>query len=80
MIDTKSQGRLCVSTDGNAGPYIMVPVEQLSEVRSLLDSNQVGYWVDAQAISLDGKPPITVINLGRAGDAASVQRLLDSVR
>ncbi len=80
MIDTKTRRRLSVSTDGNAGPYIMVPVDQLSEVRSLLDSNNVGYWVDDEAISLDGKPETTVINLGRGVDAAKVQCLLDSVR
>ena len=56
----------------------MVPVDQLREIRSLLDANSVGYWVDEQAISLDGNPEMAVINLGRGGDAASVQRLVDS--
>ena len=80
MIDTKNQDRLCVSTAENAGPYIMLPVSQLSEVQALLDSNNVGYCLDTFAISLDGKPEVIVINLDRATDAASVQRLLDSVR
>ena len=78
MIKTRTNGSPCVSTDGNAGPYIMVPVDQLDEIRSLLDANNIGYWVDEQAISLDGNPEITVINLGREGDAARIQRLLDS--
>jgi hypothetical protein len=79
MVDTRTRERLRVSTDGNAGPYIMVPVDQLDETRSLLDASNVGYWVDEQAISLDGKPEITVINLGRGGDVARIQRLLDSM-
>ena len=77
MADMKAHGRLYVSTDGNAGPYIVVPVEQLVEIRSLLDTNQVVYWVDEEAISFDGNPEIAVVNLGRSGDAASVQQLLD---
>ena len=31
-------------------------------IRSLLDANNVGYWVDEQAISLDGSPETVVIN------------------
>ena len=79
MVETRTRERPRVSTDGNAGPYIMVPVDQLDEIRSLLDANNVGYWVDEQAISLDGKPEIAVINLDRGGDVARIQRLLDSI-
>ncbi len=71
---------LYVSTDGTAGPYIMVPVSQLDVVRRLLDSRRIGYWVEENAISLDGAPEVAVINLGRGGDAAAVQAVLDSVR
>jgi hypothetical protein len=57
----------------------MVPVDRLGEVRALLDSNKVSYWVDEEAISLDGNPEFVVINLGREGDAARVQQLLDDI-
>ena len=77
MIDTR--GPLHVSTDGGAGPYIMVPVGQLDEVTDLLDANKVPYWVDEEAISLDGKPEVAVINLGHGSDPAMAQRLLDSM-
>jgi len=79
MIRTRTSERLSVSTDGNAGPYIMLPVDQLDEIRSLLEANDVRYWVDEQAISLDGNPEIAVINLSRGTDPHQVQRLLDSV-
>jgi hypothetical protein len=79
MIDTTTRQPLLVSTDGEAGPYIMVPVTQLDTVTALLDANKVSYWVDEEAISLDGKPEITVINLGHRSDPATVQRLLDSI-
>lgn len=78
MIDTSTKKRLYVSTDGDAGPYIMVPVQQIDDVRALLDANTIPYWVDENAISLDGKPEITVINLGHGADATTVQNILDN--
>lgn len=78
MIDISTNNPLRVSTDGDAGPYIMVPVEQIDHVRRLLDANNVPYWVDEVAISLDGKPEITVVNLGGGADADAVQAMLDN--
>ena len=77
MIDEMTQNRLRVSTDGIAGPYLMIPMGQLRHVRELLDCHAIRYWVDSDAISLDGKPAIVVINFGRAGDANQIQTLLD---
>ena len=78
MIDVSTKKPLHVSTDGDAGPYIMVPVQQIEDVRASLDADSVPYWVDEDAISLDGKPEVTVVNLGRGSDAASVQKILDN--
>lgn len=77
MIDKMTKRPLRVSTDGVAGPYLMVPVDQLESVRKALDSHNIRYWVDADAISLDGEPAITVINFGFAGDADQIQSILD---
>jgi hypothetical protein len=79
MTDSTTQQRLLVSTDGTAGPYIMVPVSQLDEVKAILGRNRVYLWVDEHAISLNGTPEIAIINLGREADAAAVQNILDSV-
>ena len=79
MIDTTTRAPLSVSTDGDAGPYIMVPVAQLDKVKALLNTNKLPYWVDEEAISLDGKPEVAVINLGRGCNPAKVQTLLDSI-
>ena len=78
MKDTTTKEPLNVSTDGTAGPYIMVPVSQLDEVCRLLDEHHVRYSVEENVISLDGAPEISVINLGRGGDSKNVQRILDS--
>jgi hypothetical protein len=79
MIDTTTRQPLHVSTDGNALPYIMVPVAQLDKVKALLEANRVPCWVDEEAISLDGKPEVAVINLGHGSNPATVQSLLDSI-
>lgn len=78
MTDATTKTPLRVSTEGTAGPYLRVPVSQLAEVRRLLDSRRISYWVGENAISLDGAPEVAVINLGRGGDAAAVQTVLDS--
>lgn len=80
MTDVVTKKRLYVSTDGTAGPYIMVPLDQLHEVRQLLDQHNIRYSIDEDAISLNGNPYVTVIDLGRGADAAAVQAILDSVR
>ena len=80
MTDVTTQRALQVSTDGTAGPYIMVPVSQLDDVKRLLGGARVHYWVDENAISLNGTPEIAVVNLGRVADASAVQAVLDTAR
>jgi hypothetical protein len=80
MTDTTTQRPLRVSNIGTAGPYIRLAFTQLDEVRRLLDSHRIRYWVGENAISLNGGPEMVEINLGREGDAAAVQGILDSAR
>ena len=80
MTETTTKKPLCVSTEGTAGPYIRLPFSQLDDVRRLLDSHGIAYWVGENAISLDGAPEVVVVNLGRGGDAVKVQAILDIVR
>ena len=80
MIDRITLKPLHVSTDGAAGPYIMVPVSQLSALRELLDMHRIRYSVEEDAISLDGEPETAVVNLGHKADAPALQAILDSVR
>ena len=79
MTDTTTRQPLYVSTDGDAGPYILVPVALLHKVKVLLEANEIPYWVDEEAISLDGKPEVAVINLGHRSTPALVQSLLASI-
>jgi hypothetical protein len=77
MIDQTKKKPLRVDTDTVAGPFLRLPLAQLASVRGLLDRHEIRYWVDSEAISLDGKPPVIVINFGRKGDAAQIQAVLD---
>ena len=56
----------------------MVSVALLERVRKLLLENDVPHWVDHHAISVDGRPAVTVINLGQRADSRQVQQLLDA--
>jgi hypothetical protein len=78
MTDSMTNERMIVNNDGTGGPYIMVPVEQLETVEALLRDNNVSYWVDTDAISLDGRPAVTVVNLGRGANEIRIQKILDT--
>jgi hypothetical protein len=78
MIDTETQQRILVHTEGTGGPYIMVPIDQVGAIKQLLQDKHVSFWVDTDAISLDGNPAISVVNLGRGADVARIQQLLDA--
>jgi hypothetical protein len=77
MIDQETQEKLLISTDGDAGPYLMVPLAQLSEIRAILQQHGIAHAVDEDAIQLDGRPVIAVVNFGRRADTARLQQLLD---
>jgi hypothetical protein len=78
MIDETTQERLRVST-ADSGPYLWIAMTQLDAVRAELDRHKVRYWVDAEAISLDNEPYVTVISFYRSEDAARIQSILDEV-
>ena len=68
---------LHVSTDGTAGPYIMVPSGQSDALMAYLSENGVSGTLDLGAIQLEGKGVEDVIDLGMGADVAAVQALLD---
>jgi hypothetical protein len=80
MVDSQTRAPITVSTDGTAGPYVMVPLDQLDALTALLQRHQVSFWVDSDAISLNGMPEIAVINLGRGASVAHIQQLLDEAQ
>lgn len=78
MVDSETKERILVHTEGAGGPYIMVSVDQLEGIESLLRHHGISFWTDSGAISVDGGPLITIINLGRGVEGEQVQKLLDT--
>ncbi len=78
MTDAMTRKPLKVSTDGAAGPYIMLPVSQLAEVGDLLKDCGISFSIDENAISFDGRPEVALVNLTRGTDVAKIQSILDS--
>ena len=62
-----------VSADDVAGAH-----EQDLATQGKYGVSYLKYWVDEDAISLDGKPEVTVVNLGRDSDAKAIQKILDN--
>lgn len=78
MIDKATKKQVKVSKDGTAGPYIILPEEQVKTVCSTLSKNGVSHWVDDEAVSLDGEPAVATVNLAYKADPSLVQALLDA--
>jgi len=66
--------------DGTSGPYVIVPVGQLDQVRKILQDNDIPHWADHNAISIDGRSAVIAVNLGRGIDPRRTQALLDERR
>lgn len=78
MLDSTTHNRLMVSTDGNAGPYLIVPLPQLKQLKQLLTDHQIPYSAENTGISMNGKPVDVVVNLGRGANVTKIQSILDS--
>jgi hypothetical protein len=70
---------LTVSTDGTAGPYVIVTPNQYSAVAEALRTEGVRFHVDQDAVLLGGGTALAVIDLGIGADVERIQRILDRV-
>lgn len=79
MATSAADAPLTVSTDGTAGPYVVVTSEQLGLVVEALRAEGVRFQVDREAVLLDGEPALAVIDFGTGADVTRVQGVLDRV-
>jgi len=70
---------LVVSTDGTAGPYITVTTDQLEPVVKALRVRDIVVEVDDDAVMLNGRPALAVIDLSHGADVDKVQGILDGL-
>ena len=80
MTDVTTHNPMRVSTLGGVGPNIRLPYSQLDDLKQILDSHGISYWVRENAISFDGGPEYVIVNFGRNGDANAIQAVLDSAQ
>jgi hypothetical protein len=78
MIDVELQTRLIVHNEGTAGPYLMVPVQQLPQVEQVLRGADIPFHTSRDAVQLDGHDAIAVVDFGRFADAEAIQVILDA--
>jgi hypothetical protein len=79
MTDTTTNKRLSLAGNKEVGFYLMVPLQQLVEVRKLLDEHEINYWVEENAISINGRPAIAFVIFGLKTEKETVEQILDSV-
>jgi hypothetical protein len=78
MIDMTTNKPLRVLTDSTVGPYIQLAEDQLDDVRRLLETHSVRFEIEEGMLSMNDGPFIATINLGREGDAKTIQAILDN--
>jgi hypothetical protein len=78
MIDTVTKQPLKIVDDSRAGPYVHVPATQIDTVLRLLQSSGLKCW-QSGVMSVDGRPAMGFVYLGRNGNARAAQSVLDSV-
>jgi hypothetical protein len=79
MPISATEAPLTVSTDGTAGPYLIVTPEQYVAVTEALRADGVPFEADLDAVRLNGAPALAVIELGRGADVRRIQAVLDRV-
>jgi hypothetical protein len=77
MIDKRTGTPLRVATDRKSSPHLIVALEQVPNVKQVLDAAAVQYWVDDIAVSMSGGPMLTVINFEKTTNPDVVQSALD---
>jgi hypothetical protein len=78
MIDIETQKPLAVSVDGESGPYLMVPLDQLRQVREVLENHGIAHAVEEDAIQWDDKPAIAIVDFRPGADVSRIQAVLDA--
>ncbi len=77
MIDKTTGKRIEVKTDGNAGPYIIMPESQASKVRDLLKTKGVCFTENPNSIRGENGND-TIFDFGNGADVDKIQSILDN--
>ena len=76
MIDSELQKPIEVFDGGGAGPYLMVPQEQVPAVTAALRGAGMVFTVGHQMVSIRGGPYIAFVRFRRDADAGKIAKVL----
>lgn len=79
MTDAMTKTRMQVDGIGTDYSSLLLQLDQVEDVRHLLDRHGVQYTLDNFALSMNGDPETTIIHLKPRTDGRWVQQILDSV-
>jgi len=76
MLDDYKKQPFTVSTDGDAGPYLMVPPAQVEAVQLAFSKHKVSHAIEYDVSQNAGTGVLTVFNFGNSADVARIERIL----
>ncbi|WP_165220502.1 hypothetical protein [Aquisphaera insulae] len=79
MSTSSTETPLVVSTDGTAGPYVIVAADRVDSVVKALRDGHISVASEGEAVILDGRPAFVVIDLGPDSDIKRAQAILDEI-
>ena len=68
-----------VSIDGTTCPYFIVPTEQMDVVANALRDERIHFEAENDAVMLEGRPALSVIQLALDADVERIQGILDGL-
>ena len=77
MIDSITKEPIQVRRYPEAWPYIRLPLDQLDQVKKILDGAGFRYHVAKYALAIKGQPYTVEVSLEHRADVAALQKLLD---
>ena len=77
MINSITNEPIRVDKYPGAWPYVRVPLDQLDQVKKLLDHAGFRYHVAKYALSSDGEPYIVKVSFEHRADVAALQAAFD---
>jgi hypothetical protein len=80
VINRRTGFKIAVVGKPGRSPFVVVPAEQLSNVRRVLNRKGIGHTVSSVIDGLDGPPNhLVMVHIGEPWDRERVQDALDSV-
>lgn len=76
MLDDYNNQPFTVSTDGDAGPYLMVKPAQVVAVQMAFSKHRISHAIDYDATQNGGTGVLTVFNFGHSADVTRIERIL----